>query len=146
MARTVHRKLTFYAWRNGLKRQPFDRLAAAKAVKDLEGDPDSVVEIDGPSAGPGAREHDAARAGIAAYRGQRDASSARPVKSIAHVGSAGRPRIPLPRFAEDQPVDLLAEVEQHDPRVCERGTPGGAKQRVGQVASLGFDEPAAALD
>ena len=47
MATTVHRKLTFYAWRNGVKRRPFDRLAAAKAVKDLEGDPGSVVEIDG---------------------------------------------------------------------------------------------------
>jgi hypothetical protein len=47
MATTVHRKLTFYAWRDGLKRRPFDRLAAAKAIKDLAGDPDSVVEIDG---------------------------------------------------------------------------------------------------
>jgi hypothetical protein len=47
IATTVHRKLTFYAWRNGLKRRPFDRLAAARAVKGLEGDPDSVVEIEG---------------------------------------------------------------------------------------------------
>jgi hypothetical protein len=47
MASKVHRKLTFYAWEDALKKQPFDRLAAAKLVKDLEGDPASVVEIDG---------------------------------------------------------------------------------------------------
>ncbi len=47
MGTSVHRKLTFYAWRDGLKRRPFDRLAAAKGVKDLEGDPESVVEVDG---------------------------------------------------------------------------------------------------
>jgi len=47
MATKVHRKLTFYAWQDGLKKEPFDRLAAAKAVKDLEGDPGSVAEIDG---------------------------------------------------------------------------------------------------
>lgn len=47
MATKVHRKLTFYAWQDALKKQPFDRLAAAKAVKNLEGDPGSVAEIDG---------------------------------------------------------------------------------------------------
>lgn len=47
MATQVHRKLTFYAWQDALKKQPFDRLAAAKAVKDFEGDPRSVAEIDG---------------------------------------------------------------------------------------------------
>jgi hypothetical protein len=47
LATTVHRKLTFYAWKDGLKRRPFDRLAAAEAVKDIQGKPDSVVEIDG---------------------------------------------------------------------------------------------------
>ena len=36
MATTVHRKLTFYAWRDGGKRRAFDRLTAANAVKDLE--------------------------------------------------------------------------------------------------------------
>lgn len=47
MATKVHRKLTFYAWHDALRKQPFDRLAAAKAVKDLQGKPGSVAEIDG---------------------------------------------------------------------------------------------------
>jgi hypothetical protein len=47
MASKVQRKLTFYAWEDGLKRESFDRLAAAQAVKDLEGDAGSVAEIDG---------------------------------------------------------------------------------------------------
>ena len=45
MATTVHRKLTFYAWWDGLKRRPFDRLAAAKAIKDLAGDPDKLFGL-----------------------------------------------------------------------------------------------------
>jgi hypothetical protein len=47
VASKVHRKLTFYAWQDGLKKRPFDRIGAAKAVKAMEGEPDSVAEIDG---------------------------------------------------------------------------------------------------
>jgi hypothetical protein len=47
MASKVRRKLTFYAWKNGLKKQPFDRLAAAKTVKKLEGKKEVIADIDG---------------------------------------------------------------------------------------------------
>jgi hypothetical protein len=47
MATKVKRKLTFYAWQDGLKRHKFDRLAAAKAVKTLEEKPGMVAEVDG---------------------------------------------------------------------------------------------------
>lgn len=47
MATKVKRKLTFYAWQDGLKRQKFERLAAAKAVKALEGKPEMIADIDG---------------------------------------------------------------------------------------------------
>jgi hypothetical protein len=47
VASTVHRKLTFYVCHDVNLDEPFDRLAAAADVKDLEGTPDEIFDDDG---------------------------------------------------------------------------------------------------